>query len=264
MTKMNFKKHAAAALGFIFAFGAVSPVFAQATTTPPRGGKENFCTRIAATAAQIDQRYSQRQLSLEARRSARRTSLAERRERYAEKRAELRKKWETKRAEMIGKLEEKAGTDARQRALTKFKTAMAAAEAARKAAVDAVQKAFREGLDKLIAERKAAEDALVKAFRATVRAAFQKAKDDCAGGADPAAVRETLKASLEAAKKKFQEDRKALEPIGAKVKDLVEARKAAYKKALDDFKAAAEKARADLKAAFEAARESATTAPETP
>ena len=268
MTKMNFKKRAAAAvLGIITALSAVSPVLAQTGRPQDRPkeerAQENFCTRISATASQIDQRYAQRQLNLEARRSARRSSLNERRERYAEKRAEVRKKWETKRAAALDKLEDKAVTDERQRALTAFKTAMAAAEAARRTAVDAAQKSFRDGLDRLFAERKAAEDALVKTFRDAVRAAFQKAKTDCASGADAAAVRETLKASLEAAKQQFQDGRKALEPIGAKVKDLVETRQTAYKKALDDYKAAAEKARADLKAAFEAAKESATTTPET-
>jgi hypothetical protein len=59
-----------------------------------------------------------------------------------------------------------------------------------------------------------------------------------------------LPESIQAARTKFQTDKKSAPKVGGNIQTLIEARKQAFEKAMTDFKAAMEKARTDLKKAF--------------
>ena len=83
-----------------------------------------------------------------------------------------------------------------------------------------------------------------------MKAALDKSKSDCAAGTDPAAIRETLRAALDAAKTKLRSDLQAVEKLGDATKALIETRRAAHDKAMADFKIALDKAKADLRVAF--------------
>jgi hypothetical protein len=250
MIKANFNRWVAAAL--VVATQAVIPA-ASAQVRPQGSVAQNFCSRITAFGAQIETRLNDRQTALKIKRDGEKKRLIDHRAAYQEKKKEVRTEAATKRNEALKKLEATVETEEQKNALIAFKAAMETAMTARKASVDAAQKAFQEGLDKVVADRKASSDAIVASFRAAVKAAFAAAKADCAAKTDPETVKENLKAALEAARQKFQTDRNALAKQGDAVKVLVETRQAAFQKAHDDFKAAAEKARDELKTAFGAA-----------
>jgi len=240
------KRIAAAAAGTVMFLTSVLPAFAQSATGTRPGG--NACERIARLATTMETRVNEGRSKILARRDERTSKLDERRKDREERLGDRREKWEDAWEKKIERLEDRSGTNTA--AIAAFKTAMAAAWKTRDAAIDAANKAFRTGLEKLIAEKKTAVENASLAFKNAVAAAFAKAKSDCASGVAPETVMTNLRASLKAAQDKFQSDRKAIEGIGAKVKELVRTRQAAVEKAKADFKAAAEKARADLKAAL--------------
>ena len=241
------KRAAAAAAGVVMLLTSALPAFAQTsgTGTRPNG---NACERFTKLATSMEARVNEGRMKLFARRDERKEKLDDRREARDERRDDRREQWEAAWEKRIDRLEELAASNTA--AVAAFKTAMAAAWKTRNAAIDAADKAYRAGLEKLIADKKTAVENASLAFKTAVSAAFTKAKADCASGVSADTVMTNLRASLKAAQDKFQADRKAVDAIGGKVKALVTTRQAAIEKAKSDFKAAAEKARADLKAAL--------------
>jgi len=215
------------------------------TSTAPGG---NACERITRLADMMQSRLDDGRGKLLARRDERASKLADRRAEEQARLADRREKWESHWEDLIGRLEANGATNTA--AVAAFKTAMEAAWKTRDAAIDAADKAFRDGLDKLIADKKAAVENATLAFKTSAAAAFSKAKTDCASGVSATTVMANLRSSLKAAQDKFKSDRQSIDKIGDKVKALVATRQAAIEKAKADFKAAAEKARADLKAAL--------------
>ena len=251
------KRAAAAAAGVVMLLTSALPAFAQTsgTGTRPNG---NACERFTRLATSMEARVNEGRMKLFARRDERKEKLEDRRDERENRRDDRREKWETAWDKRIDRLEDLAASNTA--AVAAFKTAMEAAWKARDAAIAAADKAFRTGLEKLIADKKTAVENASLAFKTAVSASFTKAKADCAAGVSAETVMTNLRASLKAAQDKFQADRKVVDGIGAKVKDLVKTRQTAVEKAKADFKAAAEKARADLKAALGSSKptESAT------
>lgn len=207
-----------------------------------------LCSRITNWMDKISQDINNRENRLQEKRAEREQIMNNRREERDEKLAQIRERWEANREKQYSKLEEKAQTDEQKQAVIEFKQAVDAAIAARKAAIGAAIKTYRDGLDEAIDGRKTAADVAKAAYRNAYQVAVQKAKDDCTAGVDANQIRTTLMASLKAAREAYNSARQAIEQADVKV--LVEARQTAFKKALEDFKAAMQTARDALKAAF--------------
>jgi hypothetical protein len=223
-------------------------IFAQNANENQKAGA--FCNLISNLASKYDQRVANRETKLEEKRSEIENRIAERWTERDAKLTEKRAKWDTNRDEHFAKLEEKAVTDEQKQALLVFKQAVAAAIAARRAAIDEAISNFRQGVEQAKVDRKSAADALRNAFRNSIQAAFQKAKADCDAGVDPATIRTNFRAEVKAAKDEFEIDRQELEKLQTSMEALINTRREAIKKAIDDFKAAMEKAKTDFKAAF--------------
>ncbi|HEY6737032.1 MAG TPA: hypothetical protein VI322_04935 [Candidatus Saccharimonadia bacterium] len=170
-------------------------------------------------------------------------------------------------AAKFAELEVKATTDDQKAAVTEFEAAIKAAVAARRAAVDAADNTFKQGLLDANATRQAALKAAAADYRAAVQAALDAAKASCAAGTSPATVRDTLKSALDAARAKLEAARKAAGKGDTNLDALKAARKAAVDKANADFRAAVKAALTKLRAALGTATPSpvdTTTATPTP
>ena len=252
--RMNSKKTIFSAVGAvaILSFFSTVIIFAQ-TGTPKAAGTQaskNFCQRVSEFSSRIDQKITEQNVKLEAKRNETANKISSRRQERTSNLAEIRTKWDESRTEHFQKLREKAETDAQKQALIQFKEAVNSAISTRRAAVDAANSGFQQGVDQAITARKIAADAAVANFRNSVKAAWDKAKTDCASGVNTATVRQNLKSALKSAREKFVSDKQAVEKLRDSMKNLIQTRKQAIEKANQDFKAAMEKAKDDLKAVF--------------
>jgi len=253
MTKKDFKKILFATLGTIAAVQLVLPsvLMAQNAQSADNLAKA-FCTRLSMISSELDQRFADRQAKILARQTERLNNLAERRSDRDAKLTEKRSQWDARRNQLYAKLEVKAKTDSQKQAITAFKAAVDAAVATRKAAVDAAISSFRQGLDQAIATRKAAVDAAVNAYKSAAQTTRGQALADCSAGIAAKTIRDSYRASMKAARDKFQNDKQAIDKLGETASSLALIRQQAVEKALQDFKAALETARDNLKAAFPA------------
>jgi len=223
-------------------------IFAQNANDSQKA--KGFCNLISNLASKFDQRITDRETKLKEKRAEITNRIAERWDKRDEKLAEKRAKWDTNREEHFEKLEEKAETDEQKQAFLVFKQAVTAAIAARRAAINEAIDDFRRGVEQAKIDRKSAADALRNTFRNSIRAAFEKAKTDCDAGVDAATIRTNFRAEVKAAKEKFESDRQELEKLQTSMETLINTRKGAIKKAIDDFKTTMETAKTDFKAAF--------------
>ena len=248
--RLNFKS--ILRTGFLASLAAIVLlpiwIFAQNANDNQKG--KAFCTTISNLASKYDQKVANRETKLEEKRTEITDKISSRWTKRDEKLAEKRAKWNTNREEHFAKLEEKAVTDEQKQAFLIFKQAVTSAIAARRAAIDKAIDDFRQGVEQAKIDRKSAVDALGNTFRNSIQAAFEKAKTDCDSEVDPATIRTNFRAEVKAAKEKFESDRKEMEKLQTSMEVLINTRKEAIKKAVDDFKAAMEKAKADFKAAF--------------
>lgn len=247
---MLVKRIAAAAVGTALLLTVAAPAFAEmpASATGSRQKAVMMCERISRLSDDIQARLEDGRTKLLARRDERTERLTQHRADLDSRLVDRREKWEGHWDDLIGRLEASSATNTA--AIAAFKTAMEAAWKTRNVSVDAARKAFRDGLDKLLADKKAAVENASLAFRASAAAAFAKAKTDCDSGVSPEMVMTNLRTALKTAQEKFNADRKSIDKIGEKVKALVQVRQAAVAKAVDDFRAAVEKAKTDLKRAL--------------
>jgi hypothetical protein len=211
-----------------------------------------FCANIGTHLSNIEVRLGELRAKVDTRRDERTSDLEKRRSERERATAEARAKGDGRRSELSAKLEAKADTDAEKAAIVKFQADVRAAVEARVAAYKAANDAFRKGVDSAVASRKASVEAAVTTFRASIKTALEKAKADCAAGVAAATVRANFNAALTRARAKFEQDRQAIDKIGAQVRVLAESRKRAHVTAMTTFQAAMDRARAALKAAFEA------------
>lgn len=247
------------ALSAVISLQLIAPLAVLAQTPPAPNSRmmkddamkmemmKNFCARITEHTTKFDQKMGEREATLKEKRDERATNWEARWKKHDEELAAHRAQWDANRAEQFAKKEARATTDAEKQAVMAFKTAMTTAISARRAAVDSAIKTFREGFQKVMAARKDAINAAVQSFKTAEKAAFDKAKADCAAGIAPKTIRDTLHASLKTARDKFAQDRRAIDKLQSSLDPLIAARKTAIQKAISDFKTAAEKARTDLK-----------------
>ena len=213
--------------------------------------QQNLCTTMVERNEKLSQRLGDAQKTIMSRKATRRNVFDENRDERDATLETNRNERDMKREEMYAKLLERAGDDTKkQAAVAAFKAAVETAVANRKQAVDAAIEAFRTGVDAAIGSKKTTVDSSLATFKTAVDAAFATAKSGCESGTDPATVRETLQASLKAARASMGSERKDADTVGEQVRSLAEAKKTSFATALSEFKLAMEQARADLKAAF--------------
>jgi len=248
--RVNFKKILKTGFLGLTIAGVLVPLWIFAQNANDNQKAKGFCNSISNLTSKYDQRITDRETKLETKRVEITNRIAERWEARDEKLAEKREKWDENREEHFDKLEEKAETDEQKQAFLAFKQAVTAAIASRRAAIDKAIDDFRQGVEQAKIDRKSAADTLRNTFRNSIRAAFQKAETDCDAGVDPATIRTNFRAEVNAAKEKFETDRKEMEKLQDMMKTLINTRKEAIEKAIDDFKTAMETARTEFKAAF--------------
>lgn len=243
---LNKKKVIAAA---VIAANVLFPFVAGAAEPPRRAipgqrtATANICSRIVSNASAVGDRFADLQLKLNEKQQDISQRLKERRDERTAKVAEIRGAATDRLEDRFKKLEDRAATDAQKAAVVQFQRDVQTAVAARKAGIDKAMQDFHKGLEDARVGRKNVVAAAVAKFTATVRAAVQKAKTDCASAtADEAAIKQALEDAIKAAKTKLQEDLKSVQRVGEQIEALNEARKAAFKKAHDDFRTAIEAA----------------------
>ncbi len=162
-----------------------------------------------------------------------------------------RQKADSERAADFTKLEAKAKTDAQKQAVQTYETAVHNAVVTRRAAYDAARQAFRIGVQNAISARHDTATTQLATFQSSVNAAISTAEASCASSPnDGPAIRQTLQASLKAARTAFQSDRKGDSTVGGQVKQLAVTRQAAFQAADKTFQASLSTARDTLKQAF--------------
>src|SRR3989344_3113862 len=259
MTKIH-SKYYTALVGTVLIASMLAPLAAAEQTTStdlPRtssgqatSAEKGFCARLGGLSGQIDQNITGRLSKLGDKRSETEKNLESRVTDRDKQLADNRANWDENRNRQYAGLEAQANPDTQKQAVAEFKLTVEAAITTRKAAIDAAIQAFRTGVKNDLDARKSSVDAAIKTFTDAGKAAFEKARTDCASDVAPATVRATLQASLKAAKEKLASDIKIIEKKKDATKPLIEARKTAIEKAIQDFKNAMEAARTALKAAW--------------
>lgn len=244
---MNSKKYIVSSL-LIASFLAPNLIFAQGNTTGK--ARTALCGRLDNIYTKFTDRVSERGDKITQKRNDIKQKLEDRWANQDSKLAEKRDKWSQNRQDHFAKLEEKAQTDVQKQAVLAFVQAVQEAIGARKAAVDKAIADFRQGMENARIARQSGIDAVKLAFKDATKAAYEKAKSDCANNIDAATIRQNLKNDLQAAKTKYQADLKTIDQLKNTVDGIISARKAAIEKAIQDFKDALEKARIDFKTAM--------------
>jgi chromosome segregation ATPase len=237
----------------LLVLGAATLAYAEnenTGSTAKEKATDNFCLKILDLSSKVDQMITEKIDKLDSKRSERDQGLGVKRAEIDQKLGENRQKWDSNRAEHYTKLQEKADTDAKKQALLNFISAVDTAIANRRAAVNAAQDTFRNGINQLLASREIKVDQITADYKKAIEDAVTKAKSDCSDSSKSAAVRQALKDALRAARQEFTSDKQAIDKLGEQVKALTDARKAAFEKAKADFTAAMDKAKAVLKTAF--------------
>jgi len=244
MMKLNFK---ILSICIVLAAIVISPAFVSAIVGT---GGANFCTNLNTFSTQYSSAVQQRVNALQQKIEQSNASLASVRVKEDQALSTTRQNMDAKKEQYYAQLEAKATTDEQKTAVQNFETAMDAASTARKSAIDAANKAFRDGVDAIIAQKQPLIQQAGPAFEAAVKSAFDKAKSSCTSGTASATVRSTLLTDLKTAKDQFKTAVNAGNAINSQMKTLKATRNSAFKKAATDYKTAVQKATADLKAVF--------------
>ena len=236
----------------------ISPLAASATNLPPRPdrpdasnktlGTENFCTRITATTSELNGMLTKLGENRGKIRTNMLNNLSERKTKRAEEVRKFRSEFQSKFAKHLDKLGSNATTDEQKAALADFKSAVSAAQATRKAAVDAAIAAYTTAAQQTITDRESKVKDAATTFQTAVTAAIAQAKTDCANGVAPGTARQTMYTSIQTANKAFRDVVTAL-PDGTLV-NLAKTRDAAIRAANKAFRDAVKAAADVLKAAL--------------
>jgi hypothetical protein len=267
MMKRNYKKTVGSSITFLAVFLLASSMVQGANPNQSQGNAgngvsrpdktviqgnktEKICNNFENAYSKIGQKMSETGKNIASKRQ-------ERLQNFTQKETELKTKLEAKRAEIdtnfaahIEKMTGLAKTDEAKTAVAKFQTAVKTAMQTRRNSVDATRTAFQAQVQSRIGERKAAVDSLVSEYQNAIKAAFDKAKADCASGGDAATVRNTLRESLRAAKEKMQTEKQNMEKVKTELQAEIKTRNDAIQKADQDFKAALEAAKTELQKSF--------------
>jgi len=238
---------------------AGAQVAGSPSPTPTSQGK-NRCELFLSVSAKIGQQVASYTNKLKDKRDEIATKLKERQTERVANKTEVRAKWDANRADHFAKLQELAQTDAQKQVILKFKQTVSAAIAAHRAAIDAANRTFEDAVKQANLSRKTSLDSAVTTFKNAVKAVYEKAQADCAAGTDTKTVRTNLKTALQSARDTLNASRQSIEAAKS-MQSLIDAHKAAIKKANDDFKAAVAKALADFKTAMAALKPSPSASP---
>ncbi len=248
---MNTKKIITLTVLASFGGQLAIPFMAFAAPTGERSNaQQNFCSRLPALTERTQGAVAQPIEKMKEQKEKRLDRLADNREHRKDGLSGRRSEWDENRIARYDKLLERASTTVQKEAVTKFKITIEKLVEDRRVAVDKAHATFRTGVDAAIGARKSSVEMAIANFKTASDAALAKAKSDCEAGKDSRVVREAYRTSTEAARKKMQDDRRAIEKARITIDPLVEARRVAVDKALKVFKAGVEQARTELKAAF--------------
>jgi len=247
-----------AALVPAFAFANVA-VSADANASAKVNLGLNFCTNLPSLTATMNTRLTNAQNDLAQKQSQRLANVASRQQTRAEDLTTLRAADDAQRQAIYAKLMAEATTTVEQQAVAQFQTTIEAGVTVRKSAVDAAIAAYWASLNDVLKNRQAAVVVAEQNFDASTKSALSDAQSQCADGTAPATVRARFASAAEAAKTKFNSDRKAIDKAGPQIKALLQIRNQAVKNAIDTFHELAENARVALKASFSASASTTTT-----
>ncbi len=146
--------------------------------------------------------------------------------------------------ERIGKLQSNPdySSEAKQKAIMTFKTAVEEAEATRAGAVDQARQTYRSSISDSLSAQQTALQQSVDVYQSAVKQAFANAVTNCAS--DSAAA--TLKTDLKAAREKLRDNRNANQVV-ADIKAMAENRRQAITTANKAFQASVKEAATTLK-----------------
>lgn len=259
MMKMNSKKILLPVAAVLVNLSLISSVWAYAgidTLLEAKKKAEGFkdeaaakgiCLRIDEISNKMNERMDQKGEQIEKRIEERKENMEKNRGERDDNLTEFRNNADEWREDSYNILESKAITDEQKKAVKKFKETVEAAVETRRDAIDAAIDAFRSGVDQAIVDHLENVDGVVNTYRNTVRTALEKAKSDCDNEVDSKTVRTNLHASLKAAGSQLKEDKTGVTKFSATMQSLIDAKKAAFEKAITDFKTAMKAAVAELK-----------------
>ncbi|MEK7630813.1 MAG: hypothetical protein AAB417_02205 [Patescibacteria group bacterium] len=242
----NYKttQYIAATLVALTLAGPLS-VAAQTATSTSNG--KDFCDRVGTISTNLEKRISNREDQFRRLKDNRLETFLKHASSTMERLDTTRDKWDDNRKEHYAKLLERADTDAKKQAVEKFRAAMDAATAKRRAAIDAALKTFQTDVKSMIGSRKGGLEKAAADFRASEQAAIKQAKDACLSGKQIKDVRQTLNKKLQTMQRSFEGDRRDANRLGVGLDGLARKRQEAFREAREAYESAARKARQELK-----------------
>ncbi len=247
--KKNYKTthYIAATLVALTVAGPLS-VAAQSATSTPSGNGKDFCDRLGTVSTNLEKRISNREEQFRRLKDNRLEKFLKHASSTAERLDGTRDKWDDNRKEHYAKLLERADTDAEKQAVEKFRAAMDAATAKRRAAIDAAIKTFQLDVKNMLGSRKGGLEKAASDFRTGEQVAIKEAQDACKKGTDIKDVRKTFNRKLQGLQRSFEGDRRDANRLGVGLDGLARKRTEAFREAREAYESAARKARQELKA----------------
>ncbi|MDD4902466.1 MAG: hypothetical protein PHE24_05015 [Patescibacteria group bacterium] len=229
---------------------AKKPATVKIATIKQEKVKNSFCAVFTDQQVKAKEKLADGAGKIEIKRAQNLIDLNKKRLDRDVKLAEKKMLLEEKIVKNFSKLEKRASTTVEKEALAAYKAAVTKAISDRREAIKTAIDAYRAGMDKAMADRKAAINQATKNYNDAVKAAYEKAKTDCASGQDEKTIKDTLKKALAVAHEKLVKERQGVEKLKIDIKPLLAARQTAIAKANTDFKAALEKAKTEFKTAL--------------
>ncbi len=214
---------------------------------------QKFCSNGSEVRTKLTAEVEKKSEGLKENFDKRSENLLSKRAELVKKISDNRLKSDVERTNRFAELEAKAKTDAQKAAVKAYEASVLAAIAKHRAAVDAADKIFLDGVIAAVGTRQTDLMTATTAYKAAVAAAIAKAKSSCTAGVDAKTVRQTLAVSLKTAQSNFATARKAADKVHPDLNPLKTAHKAAIKQANADFRASLKTALTALKAALKPA-----------
>ncbi len=210
----------------------------------------NVCERVAQFSEDFNQKVSTQENNIKTRQQERLTNWSDKTSEADAKLDKLRSNWEINRDEQFAKLDAAATSDEQKKAVNAFEVATKAAITTRQVAVDIAIKTFREGVKNAIATRQGQVDDIVSTSSSNREMALAKVKADCEAGKDVVTVQADFQNGVKGLRTKIQNDHQNVAKVSSTVQALIQTRRTAVEKAMNDFKATMEQSRVALKKAF--------------
>ena len=207
-----------------------------------------FCTNVGTFRTNISGNTDKKVEKLIDNFNEHKTEISSKRAELINSLVEKRAKADAERAQRFKTLEAKAKTEAQTIAIKTYEATVLAAVAKHRAAIDAADKTFIDGVSAAVGSRQTDLSAAAAAYKTSVAAAFASANTSCAAGTAPKTVRETLSAALKSAQAKFVEARKVAEKARPNLDPLKATHRAAIKAADIEFRTSLKQAFSTLKA----------------